>query len=97
MRMRLASLLPTLLGTTALILALAPAMAHARAACHGKKATVVLGGGNNKYVAPHQGHGKQVVVAGGGNDYIVTGKGSDVICGGDGNDRILAGRGSDHV
>ncbi len=97
MRFRLASLAPTLLGTAALVLVLLPASAQARASCHGKKATVVLGGGNNKYVAPHQGHGNQVVVAGGGNDYIVTGKGSDVICGGDGNDRILAGRGTDHV
>src|SRR3982751_4324589 len=97
MRLRLASLLPTLLGTAALVLALAPSLAQARAACHGKKATVVLGGGNNKYVAPHQGHGNQVVVAGAGDDYIVTGKGSDVICAGAGNDHILAGRGTDHV
>jgi Ca2+-binding RTX toxin-like protein len=95
MRPRLASVVPTLLGAAAL--ALVPASAQARPTCHGKKATVVLGGGNNKYVAPHQGHGNQVVIAGGGDDYIVTGKGSDVICAGDGNDRILAGRGSDHV
>jgi Ca2+-binding RTX toxin-like protein len=96
MRHRLASLAPTLLAA-ALALVLVPASAQARQTCHGKKATVVLGGGNNKYVAPHQGHGNQVVVAGGGNDYIVTGKGSDVICAGDGNDRVLAGRGSDRV
>jgi Ca2+-binding RTX toxin-like protein len=80
-----------------LVFALSAAGAQARSACHGKKATVVLGGGNNKYVAPHQGHGNQVVIAGGGNDYIVTGKGSDVICAGNGDDRILAGRGTDHV
>lgn len=97
MRRRLASLAPTMLGTALVVLALAPAGAQARPTCHGKKATVVLGGGNNKYVAPNQGHGNQVVVAGAGDDYIVTGKGSDVICAGDGNDRILAGRGSDHV
>jgi Ca2+-binding RTX toxin-like protein len=90
------SVLAALLAA-ALICLLAPALAQARPSCHGKKATVVLGGGNNKYVAPHQGHGNQVVVAGAGNDYIVTGKGSDLICAGDGNDTILAGRGSDHV
>ncbi len=97
MRFRIASIAPTLLGLAALGLALTPVMAQARPTCHGKKATVVLGGGNNKYVAPHQGHGNQVVVAGAGNDYIVTGKGSDVICAGDGNDRVLAGKGTDHV
>jgi Ca2+-binding RTX toxin-like protein len=96
MRLHLASLVLTLL-TAALVLALASGSAEARPTCHGKKATVVLGGGNNKYVAPHQGHGNQVVIAGAGNDYIVTGKGSDVICGGDGNDRLFAGRGTDHV
>jgi Ca2+-binding RTX toxin-like protein len=95
MRRRLASLAAVLLGTSAL--ALLPASALAKPTCHGKKATVVLGGGNNKYVAPHQGHGNQVVIAGAGNDYIVTGKGSDVICAGDGNDRVLGGRGTDHV
>jgi Ca2+-binding RTX toxin-like protein len=97
MRHRIASLAPTLVGAAAIVLVLAPATAQARPTCHGKKATVVLGGGNNKYVAPHQGHGNQVVIAGGGNDYIVTGKGSDVICAGDGDDRVLAGRGTDHV
>src|SRR3954463_10227867 len=95
MRIRSASFAPALLAVGAL--ALAPATAEAKPTCHGKKATVVLGGGNNKYVAPHQGHGNQVVIAGGGDDYIVTGKGSDVICGGEGNDRVLAGRGSDHA
>src|SRR4051812_50189256 len=96
MRLSVASLLPPMLASVALLVWLVPA-AQAKPTCHGKKATVVLGGGNNKYVAPHQGHGNQVVVAGGGDDYIVTGKGSDVICGGDGNDRILGGRGTDHV
>src|SRR3954451_4188159 len=95
MRPRFVSLSATLLGTAALTLL--PGLAQAKPTCHGKRATVVLGGGNNKYVAPHQGHGNQVVIAGAGDDYIVTGKGSDVVCGGDGNDRILAGRGSDHV
>src|SRR4051794_36414035 len=95
MRPRFVSLSATLLGTAALTLL--PGLAEAKPTCHGKKATVVLGGGNNKYVAPHQGHGNQVVIAGAGDDYIVTGKGSDVICAGDGNDRILGGRGTDHV
>ncbi len=97
MRIRIASLTPSLLGAATLLLALAPTTAQARPSCHGKKATVVLGGGNNKYVARNHGHGNQVVIAGAGNDYIVTGKGSDVICGGDGNDRILAGKGTDRV
>jgi Ca2+-binding RTX toxin-like protein len=96
MRIRIAPHLLALLGAL-VVIALAAAPAQAKPTCHGKKATVVLGGGNNKYVAPHQGHGNQVVIAGAGNDYVVTGKGSDVICGGDGNDRILAGRGSDRV
>jgi len=95
MRPRFVSLSATLLGTAALTLL--PGLAEAKPTCHGKKATVVLGGGNNKYVAPHQGHGNQVVIAGAGYDYIVTGKGSDVICAGDGNDRVLAGRGTDRV
>src|SRR3954469_17612589 len=95
MRIRMRSFASALLGVAALMLA--PAMAQAKPTCHGKKATIVLGGGNNKYVAPHNGHGNQVVVAGGGNDYISTGKGSDVICGGDGNDRVLGGKGTDHV
>jgi Ca2+-binding RTX toxin-like protein len=78
-------------------IALLPAAAQAKPTCHGKKATVVLGGGNNKYVAKNHGHGSQVVVAGGGNDTIVTGKGPDVVCGGDGDDRILAGKGKDRA
>src|SRR3954449_2825558 len=96
MRRSVVSLLPPMLASVALLVWLVPA-AQAKPSCHGKKATVVLGGGNNKYVAPHQGHGNLVVIAGAGDDYIVTGKGSDVICAGDGNDRVLAGRGSDHV
>jgi Ca2+-binding RTX toxin-like protein len=87
----------TLIAAVGLLLCLTAATAQAKPTCHGKKATVVLGGGNNKYVAPNHGHGNQVVIAGAGNDYIVTGKGSDVICGGDGNDRILAGKGTDRV
>jgi Ca2+-binding RTX toxin-like protein len=78
-------------------IAVLPGAAQAKPSCHGKKATVVLGGGNNKYVARNHGHGNQVVIAGRGNDTIVTGKGSDVVCGGDGNDRIMAGKGSDRV
>src|SRR3954449_11581625 len=96
MRIRISPLLLAVLGAL-LAGAVFSAPAGAKPTCHGKKATVMLGGGNNKYVAPHQGHGNQVVIAGGGNDYIVTGKGSDVICGGDGDDRILAGRATDHV
>jgi Ca2+-binding RTX toxin-like protein len=89
-------------GTGLALIALAgvamlPAAAQGKPKCHGKKATVVLGGGNNKYVAKNHGHGTQVVIAGAGNDTIVTGKGPDVICGGDGNDRILAGKGKDRV
>src|SRR5215210_9103804 len=97
MRHRLASLLPTLLGLAAPLFVLTPASALAKPTCHGRKATVVLGGNHHKYVAPNHGHGNQVVVGSAGDDYIVTGKGSDVICGGDGNDRILAGKGTDHV
>ena len=89
-------------GTGAALIAIAaiallPAAAQAKPTCHGKKATVVLGGGNDKYVAKNHGHGTQVVVAGAGNDTIVTGKGPDVVCGGDGNDKILAGKGKDRA
>jgi hypothetical protein len=44
MRHRLASLALTLLGTATFVLV--PATAQAKPACHGKKATVVRGGGN---------------------------------------------------
>jgi hypothetical protein len=62
----------TLIAAVGLLLCLTAATAQAKPTCHGKKATVVLGGGNNKYVAPNHGHGNQVVIAGAGNDYIVT-------------------------
>jgi Ca2+-binding RTX toxin-like protein len=93
---RLGTLLTALLGA-ALLPLVAASPAAAKPSCHGKKATIVLGGGNNKYVARNHGHGNQVVIAGAGDDYIVTGKGSDVLCAGDGNDRILAGKGTDRV
>ncbi len=48
MRIRIPSAAPALLGTAALVLAVAPGAAQARVSCHGKKATVVLGGGSNK-------------------------------------------------
>lgn len=98
MRIRLGVARGTGLALIALAgIALLPAAAQAKPTCHGKKATVVLGGGNNKYVAKNHGHGTQVVVAGGGNDTIVTGKGPDVVCGGTGNDKVLAGKGKDRA
>jgi Ca2+-binding RTX toxin-like protein len=96
MRIRIAPLLLALLGAL-LVVGLAAMPAQAKPTCHGKKATIVGNGGNNRIVVPHNGHGNQVVVAGGGNDTIITGKGSDVICGGEGDDRIMGGKGTDHV
>src|SRR5437868_2510020 len=96
MRIWIPPRLLALLGAL-LAIALMASPAEAKPTCHGKKATVVLRANQHKYVAPHQGHGNQVVIGTPGNDYIVTGKGSDVICAGDGNDQILAGRGSDRV
>lgn len=84
-------------GAALIAILLVPGLAQAKPSCHGKKATVVLGGGNNKFVAKHNGHGTQVVIAGAGIDTIVTGKGPDVICGGDGNDRLQGGKGKDRV
>ena len=81
----------------ALLLPLNAASAKAKPTCHGKKATIVAGAGNNRIVVRHSGHGKQVVVAGAGNDVILTGNGSDVICAGGGNDRVMGGRGTDRV
>jgi Ca2+-binding RTX toxin-like protein len=78
-------------------IALLPAAAQAKPTCHGKKATIVGGPGNNKIRVPGDGHGVQVVYAGGGNDTIITGKAADIVCGGDGNDRIFAGKGKDRV
>ena len=78
-------------------IALLPAAVQAKPTCHGKKATIVGGAGNNKIIARNHGHGTQVVVAGAGNDTIVTGKGPDVVCGGDGDDKILAGKGKDRA
>jgi Ca2+-binding RTX toxin-like protein len=62
--------------------------------CGGKRATIVLGNGNNKLNA---GGGADVIFAGGGNDVIIGGRGKDRICGAGGRDQISGDRGSDRL
>jgi Ca2+-binding RTX toxin-like protein len=90
-------------GLTATIAALAlagawmalPAAAQAKPKCHGHKATVVGGNGDNVLKADK--HGVQVIVAGGGNDVIIAKRNKDIVCGGPGDDRISGGTGKDEL
>jgi len=62
--------------------------------CDGKAATLVGDDARNVIRGTPK---ADVIVAGGGNDRIVSGSGRDLICAGAGNDRALAGPGTDRV
>lgn len=74
---------------------LAPAVAHAKPKCEGRKATVVGGKGDNVIKADKK--GVQVIVAGAGDDTIIAKRNKDIVCGGPGDDRILGGTGRDQI
>jgi Ca2+-binding RTX toxin-like protein len=69
--------------------------AEAKAKCAGKPATIVGGKGRDVIKAPKR--GRQVVVALGGNDKIVTHGSDDTVCAGPGDDEISTAGNKDRV
>jgi hypothetical protein len=66
----------------------------AKATCLGLEATIV---GTARSDVIHGTAGRDVIVAGDGNDRVFGEAGFDVICGGPGRDRLIGGRGEDRL